>query len=303
MRAATDVVEPFNVRAEDLTSLLARLARLRLRDGDTITVADNTREGVAAHAAPAPGIRIVGVPERQSSYYARNRGAAVGAAPWLVFIDADVVPPPELLDRYLARTPADDVAVLVGGVRDVAGDDETLVGRYARLSRLLDQSNTLRPGWPYAQTANCAVRRTAFDDVNGFVDDIRSGGDADLCFRLRERGWRLETRTEATVEHRSRSRLSGLLAQRTRHGSGAQWLTDRYPGFVAARPSWPGLVGRVLSGVLRSGIAIARGDRDEALIRALNPLTRLAFEIGRSVPNSVLRDRGVLRELLASVLR
>ena len=48
----------------------------------------------------------------------------------------------------------------------------------------MSQRNTLTGVRPYAQTAHCAVRRSAFEAVGGFREDIRSGGDADLCFRL-----------------------------------------------------------------------------------------------------------------------
>src|SRR3712207_7575346 len=50
--------------------------------------------------------------------------------------------------------------------------------------------------WAYAQTANAAVRRTAFDAVGGFEERIRSAGDADLCWRVVAAGWELEARPE-----------------------------------------------------------------------------------------------------------
>src|SRR5581483_10196456 len=92
--------------------------------------------------------------------------------------------------------------------------------------------HSLREG--FAQTANCAVRRAAFQSVGGFAE-VRSGGDADLCLRLRAAGWRLEERRHAAVLHLNRANLASLLAQRARHGAGAAWLARRHPGAVPAR--------------------------------------------------------------------
>jgi GT2 family glycosyltransferase len=306
VRDAADVVLPFHGTGERLRAVVSHLSRLRLAPGDTVTIVDNTRDGAGWAGELPPALRLLRAPERQSSYYARNRGAADGRAPWIVFLDADVVPAPALLDGYLAQPPGETVGVLAGNVRDVSGardGAETLAERYARLSRLLDQRNTLDARWSYAQTANCAVRRSAFAEVGGFVDDIRSGGDADLCFRLRDRGWALERREDAVAEHRGRDRLGALLGQRARHGAGAEWLAARYPGFGGPRRSWPRLARSIAVGAVRAAGCYRRGDRDEAVVRLVDPLTWAAFEAGRRASNSVLQDRGVVRSLLASALR
>src|SRR5947207_5717214 len=111
-RPAVDVVVPFVGSDEELADLLARLDALELADGDSLTVVDNGR------AARAADPRVIAAPQQQSSYYARNRGAERGSAPWLLFIDADVEPPRDLVDRYFDAEPADNTAVLAGAVED-----------------------------------------------------------------------------------------------------------------------------------------------------------------------------------------
>jgi GT2 family glycosyltransferase/SAM-dependent methyltransferase len=292
VRPPVDVVVPFSGSAQALADVVGRLRRLTLGEHDTVTIVDNTRGG-AGQALPDPSpIRVVRAADRQSAYYARNRGAAVGDQPWLLFLDGDVVPPPELVARYLAVEPGPRTAVLAGAVCDgpPASGRETLAGRYARLRRLIDQANTLETARPYAKTANCLVRREAFDAVGGFADDIRSGGDADLCFRLREAGWELELRPEASVEHHSRRHLPGLLGQRARHGSGAEWLEARYPGFVGPRRRLLGLVRDLARGAARAASALVRGDRDRALLALMDPVSDAAFDLGRRVPNAPWRE-------------
>jgi GT2 family glycosyltransferase len=226
----------------------------------------------------------------RTSYFARNAGARRGSAPWLLFLDADVFAPPHLLDRLFADEPADRTAVLAGAVVDEpAGAAAPAATRYAELKDSMSQEVTLGHGrWAFAQTANCAVRRDAFEAVGGFREDVRSGGDADLCWRLVAAGWAIERRSGAAVVHRNRATVGGLLRQRFRHGAGAGWLAREHPGAMPAR-RWPGLawwsVRRAAAGVA----ALARGDRDGAICGLLDGPAVWAFELGRLAPNRPLR--------------
>jgi len=286
-RPAVDVVVPFRGPAAQLDQLAERLGTLALRDGDSVTIANN-RPGAAdgQHAA----VRILAAGERQTSYYARNRGADDNRAPWLVFIDADVLAPPDLLDRYFAQPPAEDTGVLAGAVVDEAPTDEVSnpAVRYAYLKSSMSQEITLaHEGWPFAQTANAAVRRQAFAQVGGFEAGIRSAGDADLCFRLRAAGWALERREQAAVVHRNRTTIARMLGQRVRHGAGAAWLSRSWPGALPRR-RWPGLALWSARRAVHGINAAARGDRDEALLGLLDGPAVWAFELGRLVPNRPL---------------
>ena len=284
-RPAVDVVLPFYGSDEQLERVAERLAALELRRGDSVTIADNRP---AAAGAQRGSVAIIPAGERQTSYYARNRGAARGQAAWLVFLDADVSPPPDLLDRYFATAPGEGVGILAGAVVDepaAEGEIATAAERYAWLKSSMSQEITLASDeWAFAQTANAAVRRAAFEQVGGFEEGVRSGGDADLCFRVRAAGWALERREDAAVVHRNRSTISRMLAQRARHGAGAGWLSKRWPGALPRR-RWPGLAWWSSKRAAQGLIAAARRDRDAALLGLLDGPAVWAFELGRLIPN------------------
>ena len=280
-RPQVDVVVPVAGDHARVQAVLARMRGLDLRDGDTLTVVDNRGVGVVD-----PDVLVA--PEVRTSYYARNRGAARGSGAWVVFLDADVEPQAGLLDRLLVPEPGPQVAVLAGTVRDEPGAATPAV-RYAELKGAMSQESTLSFGAQrFAQTAHAAVRRSAFAAVGGFEERVRSGGDADLCWRLAAAGWAIEARPAAVVVHRNRSTVRGMLGQRFRHGTGAGWLARRWPGAFPAR-RWPGLlrwgVVQALGGV-RAGL---RGDRDALLVGLLDGPAVWAFELGRRVPNRPLR--------------
>ena len=106
-RPALDVVVPFFGPGASLERLVSGMAMLPLGEADTLTIVDNRPPG----AEPVRGVgraEVIQAPERQSSYYARNRGAERGRAEWLLFLDADVTPGADLLERYFDPPPSRD---------------------------------------------------------------------------------------------------------------------------------------------------------------------------------------------------
>jgi len=279
-----DVVVPFAGSDEQLGGLIARLSVLRRGPDDTVVIADN-RPRARTHACG--DIDILGTGDFRGSYHARNAGARLGNAPWVLFIDSDVSAAPDLLDHLFKPVPGERTAVLAGAVVDEPPEPETgtLAQRYAWLKSSMSQRHTLgHENAAFAQTANCAVRREAFTAVGGFADRVRSGGDADLCLRLARAGWELESRPGAAVIHHNRATVPRMLAQRARHGAGAGWLSREHPEALPAR-SLPGVfwwgARRAATGIG----SLARGDRDAAVMELLDGPAVVAFEVGRRLPN------------------
>jgi GT2 family glycosyltransferase len=284
-RPGVAVIVPFRGDAEAARGLLGALSALWLGSDDELIVADNSGEGVVERVAPA-GARVVRAALERSSYHARNAGAAAAApeVEWLLFIDADCVPDPGLVDAYFA-SPIPPRCALVGG--EILPDESqgALLARYARSRNFLSQTEGLHgKAGVAAATANLLVRRRAFDRVGGFAEGIRSGGDIDLCWRLCDAGWTLAYRPRARVVHRHRETLAGFLGQIARYGAGARWLNRRHPGSSPRWPLVPGLVGSARDVVAN----VARGRIDEATYRAIDGLGLIAHNIGYGLSNATL---------------
>lgn len=285
-RPSVSVIVPFAGSAAELERLAADLRSLDSRPDDELIVADNRHP--TAPPLQASGIRIERADQTPGPAPARNRGAAAAHGDWLLFIDADTHPLPDLLGAYFDPAPAPTTAILAGAVTDVVVRS-TVVARHDVARRRMSQDMTLRRGSPYAQTANCAVLRSAFESVGGFDEQAR-GEDADLCFRLFAAGWQLEERPAARVEHCARETFPDWLSQQVRHGRGAGWLNRRYPGEFPAR-GWRFLANRLVHLGSEAAGLLLRGRWEEARFTMLDLIRIWAFELGRLTPNRPRRWR------------
>lgn len=282
-RPPVDVVVPFRGSQAELEALRRTLRRLELSEGDSVMIVDNT-PGHACVDGPVP---VLSAPGHPTAGYARNRGTERGGADWILFLDSDVVPRPDLLGRYFDPPPGESTALVGGGVVDEAvARDAPAAARYAHLSRLMSQDHTFGWGdWSFPQTANALCRRQAFEEVGGFREDIRAAEDADLAYRLKAAGWELERRETASVMHLSRASVRRLVRQQVAHGAGGAWLDRRYPGSVPKK-RWPGLlwwgVRSATTGVVK---AAWTRNRDWAIQGLLAPLKDISYELGRRLSN------------------
>jgi GT2 family glycosyltransferase len=281
-RPPCSIVVPFSGSPAEGRALLSRLGQLEVRSEDELIVVDNSPAPVLEGEGTHGSCVIVRATRERSSYYARNVGAEESTGSWILFMDADCRPTPGLLDAYFSPPPAERCGVLAGEVRG-APEQTAFVARWARWRRLLSQSglSLTHRFRPFGSTANLLVRRAAFEDVGGFVEGARSGGDADLCWRLQEAGWSLEYRGEAVVEHFHRESLGDLLSQMAGYGRGGSWLERRFP-------ECPPPTGRALELVRAAGACVyhlLRGDLERAGFRGLDGLALAAERLARPFSN------------------
>jgi colanic acid/amylovoran biosynthesis glycosyltransferase len=289
-RPAVTVIMPFLGSDAEAEAALRSLARLRMRDGDEVIVADNTPSGVLLSRVPGPveaRLAAVAAPAERSAYYARNVAAERAAGEWLLFVDADCLPAPSLIDDYFAPAPGPDVGALAGRISPAADQDSTLA-RWAASREVLSQERSMRlPGGPAAATANLLVRRSAWAQVGGFLEGTSLGTEFEFCWRLVDAGWRLEYRPGAVVEHLHRENLRDVLRQFSMYAAGDAWLNRRRPGSVP-RP-------RLLRPLARAALGMAgfalTGQLDRARMKAVDAAVVTAQAAGYLRGNAAPRAR------------
>jgi glycosyltransferase involved in cell wall biosynthesis len=175
-----------------------------------------------------PHLRVVDASTRRGAAAARNLGARAAGGDALAFCDADDVVAPGWLAALAGALEGHDF---------VAGrcDHETLnpgaTANWHARSFEVELPVTMN-FLPYASSANMAVSRTAFLELDGFDEAFTrlgaAGEDIDLSWRLQLNGHDLHFEPDALVHYRHRHDLREVWRQNLLYGKADVLLYKRY---------------------------------------------------------------------------
>jgi glycosyltransferase involved in cell wall biosynthesis len=220
---------------------------------------------------------------------ARNAGWRIARAPWVAFVDDDVVPTgmwTSALQRDLARlTP--HVAASQGQITVPLPRDRRPTDRERTVARIA--------GAPWI-TADMAVRRSVLEHIGGFDERFPRAyrEDSDLALRILDAGWELTYGTRAAVHLTSPA--SGWISIAQQAGNADDALMRRLHG-----PGWRDRIGAARGRLphRRGGSRRCRrpcGGRVAARARGRRRLDRIhgrvlrSAELGRADRRSNARD-------------
>jgi len=227
-----DVVIPVR---DDVPGLRRLLGSLR---GLHVTVVDDgsVNPGLVNECTQLFGATLVTLGQNRGPGAARNAGADATSRPLICFIDADVAldDAHDVLARLYAQFPDPLLGACAPRIRGGAGD--SIKDRFEQRFSPLDQGERSGLVMPegsisYVPSACLMVRRDAFDD--GFDEELRTGEDVDLVWRLHDRGWLVRYVADVVVAHRARATWRRWFAQRVGYGSSAGELAIRHGSRLA----------------------------------------------------------------------
>ena len=257
---------------------------------DEIVVVDDSPGGALDEPSAVRLVRSGG----RGPYVARNIGWRATDADLVLFLDVRSRP----LPRWSAelRGLFADPQVALGGSEVRVRSGRMLAERAAERQQFFVLKNYVVDPYfrPYLPTCNLAVRRDDLEAVGGF-GEVRSGGDADLCWRILERpGRRLAAVDDVLMEWVPRDRLRGYLEQNYRYGISSCALRRGWADRGAAHPDpWARSV--ILRRIARAGARVAKArllGRDDELAEQLRWIGQLAYETGYRVATDSGRRRG-----------
>ena len=226
MTVKITVIIPFRNALPQLPALVSALERQRSSPGafDVIWVDDASEDGGSGwlqEHLPA-GWRLLVQPERRGAYAARNAGLRVASAVFVAFTDVDCRPHEDWIERGLAWLSA---APRVAGRVQLELSPSPSTPELVDAGRFLRQRRYVEEG--FGATANLFVERRVFDEVGGFDERLKSGGDYDFGLRCSLAGIPIRYADDVVVSHPARSTLRELLSKSERVGFGTGQLIRR----------------------------------------------------------------------------
>ncbi|WDS35685.1 glycosyltransferase family 2 protein [Pseudoxanthomonas sp.] len=261
------------VTHQSASTIDACLTRLRAaRDVVQIRVVDNasndgTLELVQRHAARDPRVHFIGNPDNPGFSVGCNQGAADSNAPWLAFVNPDLMVEADSLVRLRAHAQGAQLWLLGVDLVDEAGQRDAAArrrdpdfgamlrtaGRAGQLGVPADDSRVVQDV-DAASGALMFMARGLFERLGGFDTGYRlHAEDLDLCRRARLAGARVAVANDVRVLHIRgvSSRARPLFVEWHKH----RGLWRYFQKFEASRRAPPIRIG--VWGVIWAHFAIA----------------------------------------------
>jgi GT2 family glycosyltransferase len=190
---------------------------------------DDTHDVCNAMVRELPGLRYVSTEENGGPSRARNIGVRAARGDYILFTDDDCVAEPRWVER----------------MRDALGRCEIASGAvasptesYLKLCHNIAEFHHFMPGQREGQregprefiaTANMGIRRSAFEELEGFEEEMNLASDMELILRARSRGYEVHFVPDAVVTHDpDRATLSSIFGYSARHASKTILLRNEY---------------------------------------------------------------------------
>lgn len=189
---------------------------------------------------------------------ARNLAAAHAQGDYLIFLDSDCLIPKDYLQKVEAFL--NEQAVDLFGGPDAADADFTPLQKAISYSMTSFLTTGGIRGGKKSTTSyqprgfNMGIRKTAFEQVNGYDESLKCGEDVDLSIRLQAAGFRSAFIAGAVVYHKRRTSLKKFFRQVYRFGAARIDLAKRHPGQLKVTHLFPLLFSTY--GLLAIGLAV-----------------------------------------------
>ncbi len=216
MSVGISVVIPAWKASSTLAGCLDSLAGQTVPPVETIVVDDDSPDDTVM-IAERHGAKVVRLPRNMGPARARNEGVASASGDVILFVDADVVIPPGLVEAVQAHFTDPSVSA-VQTLYTPSCPASNLVSRYQNfyyhhaLERVREESTAIFATWC------AAVRKDLFEGLGGFNTDIPEPTveDEELGYAIADSGGRIILDKSLQVEHLACYDFRGFARRRIR---------------------------------------------------------------------------------------
>ena len=212
------------------------LLRQSLTPREILIIDDGSMDNTANVLKPFANQILYTFKENGGPASARNLGARLASGSFVAFTDSDCLPERDWLRLLVAGFDSDEIAGVGGTVK---GIDDSLIGQYVDLTRLMEPAENPLGEIEYLITANACFRREALLAAGLFDERFRKPGGEEpaVCRRIRELGFQFGFAAEAVVLHHHRQTVSSFLRTLSNYGEGRFLLGQLWPDYQLQRPA------------------------------------------------------------------
>jgi hypothetical protein len=200
------IVIPVPDDASNLALCLTALQRSEVQPLEVIVVDDASVEDVSS-AASQTRVRYLRLPRRAGPGAARNAGWKAARGEIVLFVDSDVLVPPDnirrLLERFRLRS---DLAGIFGSYDD-SPSVQSFYSQFRNLLHHYVHQNSMEEAWTFWAGFG-AMRRSALENSGGFDETISGIEDIELGMRMAAGGARFFLDKSLQVKHLKKWTLS-----------------------------------------------------------------------------------------------
>lgn len=276
---------------QDTVEALVHQLRAQLGPDDELVVVDDaSRDGTAARlrqlAAQEPRLAVRSLAVNGGASAARNAGIGGARHPLVVCTDAGNDLPPGWLEAMRAALADDPAPDLVMGAYEVTRD--TPVEAAMAVALYPDLVDTRHPG-PVARWysrlfgrsfdptrpagRSVAFRRTAWERIGGFPEDLRAGEDIAFGRAIAESGGRCVLQADSPVVWKHHATLVGTARMYRSYGRGDGLFGERV---VITRNAVRG------AAALLAPVLVAAGGRRSRLVVAVGAAAYLSLPVAKA---------------------
>ncbi len=210
------VIPAYNA-GKTLRECLDSLSKQTLKPLEIILVDDCSADDTAALASDF-GVKVISFDERYGPARARNRGAEEARGDIVLFLDSDVVIPPDLVERIEASFGSNEEIEAVQTLYSPLCPAEDMVSRYQNfyyyyaLHRMKGDYTATFATWC------AAVRKNAFEEAGGFNVSIPEPTveDEELGYEIADRGGKILLARDLQVTHLASYEVGQFVRRRLR---------------------------------------------------------------------------------------
>jgi glycosyltransferase involved in cell wall biosynthesis len=229
------VVIPNHNRRALVTRLVSfLLAQQGEAKAEIVVVCDGCTDGSAEHLRRTFGAAIGIVEQAQGGCgVARNAGTVGCRAPYVLFLDDDMRPEPDMVQRHVDAQRRIGGGIVVGAIPvDAASPPSFLTEGLARWAAGRDARLRQRPQVGFADVlgGHLSVSREVFERLGGFDPAFMSDEDLELGWRALAEGVRAEYAADAVAWQLFETSFVGLARDIVRAAAADALFARKHPG-------------------------------------------------------------------------